>query len=180
MISRRVVLTSLLAAIVIAGCSKPAVRPDGKQGPLPVGSIAPDVVATDAQNNEVRLSALKGHPAVVYFYPKDGTPGCTTEACAFRDAWSKYEKANVTVIGVSADSAESHAEFRREQHLPFPLAADPNGSIATSYGVGKAFFGYDRVTFLIDGDGKVARYWPDVDPGVHAGEVLAAAESLGH
>lgn len=180
MITRRTALMGMATTVLALACSKPPMRPDGKPGPLPIGSVAPEVVATDAQGHEVRLSSLKGHPAVVYFYPKDGTPGCTTEACAFRDAWSKYEKADVTVFGVSADSAASHAEFRREHHLPFPLAADPNGTIATSYGVGKAFFGYDRVTFLIDADGKVAKYWPDVDPGVHASEVLAAAEALPH
>lgn len=176
MTRRSFVVVVALASVM--GCSKPAKRPDGGEGALPVGAVAPDVTAVDSGGHEVRLSSLRGHPAVVYFYPKDGTPGCTAEACAFRDAWSRFEAAHVTVIGVSADSAESHQEFRREQRLPFPLAADPDGEVARSYGVGKAFFGFDRVTFLVDANGRIARYWPDVDPAVHASEVLAAARDL--
>jgi peroxiredoxin Q/BCP len=136
------------------------------------------VIAYDAQRHELRLSAQRGHATVVYFYPKDGTPGCTTEACAFRDAWARFAGAHVTVIGVSSNSAESHAEFLRDRQLPFALAADESGAVAASFGVSKGLFGYERVTFLVDADGKIARYWPDVDPGIHASEVLAAAQSL--
>ena len=164
-----------VAVATLVGCGQPAQRPDGGRGPLPVGSSAPDVVGYDVNNREVRLSAQQGHPAVVYFYPKDGTPGCTKEACAFRDAWSRYEQAHIVVIGVSSNSAERHAQFLRDEHLPFALAADEDGRIASAYGVGKGLFGYQRVTFLIDGAGKIARFWPNVDPGAHAEEVLASA-----
>jgi peroxiredoxin Q/BCP len=167
-----------LGLLAVVGCGRPAKRPDGGVGLLPVGSDAPEVVGRDVKNTEVRLSAQRGHATVVYFYPKDGTPGCTTEACAFRDAWTRYEKAHIAVIGVSSNSAESHKTFLEEKKLPFALAADESGNIAGSYGVGTGLFGYSRVTFLIDGQGKIARVWENVDPGVHATEVLAAAEAL--
>jgi peroxiredoxin Q/BCP len=162
--------------VMLAACGRPPQRADGGFGLLPVGAPAPEVVGYDAQHNEVRLSAQCGHPAVVYFYPKDGTPGCTTEACAFRDAWARYQKANIAVIGVSSDSDESHRRFLADQKLPFALASDESGSIGTAYGVSKKLWGYDRVTFLIGADGKVARVWESVDPGAHADEVLAAAQ----
>jgi peroxiredoxin Q/BCP len=116
--------------------------------------------------------------AVIYFYPKDASPGCTTEACAFRDAWDRYTHAGVSVIGVSSDSPESHRAFLEKKHLPFALAADESGAVAASYGVPKRLWGYSRVTFLVGSNGKVARVWPDVDPGVHADEVLQAASQL--
>lgn len=170
-----------LLALVLSlafGCSHPGVRPDGAVGPLTSGAAAPEVVGIDAAGHEVRLTAQRGHPVVVYFYPKDGTPGCTREACAFRDTWAQFVQAQVVVIGVSGDSARSHQAFLSEQKIPFALAADEDGAIASAYGVGKGTFGYERVTFLVDGSGRVARYWPDVDPGVHAKEVLAAALAL--
>jgi|SRR5581483_7134343 len=145
---------------------------------LAVGAVAPDVVAKDPKGHEVKLSEQKGHPAVVYFYPKDGTPGCTKEACAFRDVWSKYEAAHVTLIGVSRDSEESHKKFVAEHQLPFALAADEDGKIERSYGVGSTLGMSSRVTFLIAPNGTVAKIWPDVDPGVHASEVLDAAAKL--
>src|SRR4051812_23192831 len=166
-----------LALVVIAGCGE-AKRPDGGTGLLPVGAPAPDVVARDPAKQEVRLSALRGHPVIVYFYPADGTPGCTKEACAFRDAWKKYDAAHVGIIGVSNDSSEKHEQFTKEHAIPFPLAADTDGTIGQSYGVGKKLWGYDRVSFLVDKDGKVAKVWPSVDPGVHADEVLAEATKL--
>jgi thioredoxin-dependent peroxiredoxin len=179
--SRVLAILGLLAAIgailYFPGCG-PVKRPDGGQGLLPIGASAPDVVAKDARDAEVRLSALRGHPVVVYFYPADGTPGCTKEACAFRDTWSRFESAKVGVIGVSSNSLSSHETFRKEQKLPFPLAADEEGSVAAAYGVSKKLWGYDRVTFLVDKDGKVAKVWPSVDPAIHAEEVLAEASRL--
>jgi peroxiredoxin Q/BCP len=181
--SRLVLLAPLLAiAGVLAvlfgfACGRPAARPDGGFGLLGVGAKAPEVVGHDAARNEVRLSAQRGHYAVVYFYPMDGSPGCTKEACAFRDAWTRYTNAQVIVIGVSSNSEESHAEFLRDRKLPFALASDESGSIALSYGVGKSLFGLHRVTFLVDPEGQIARVWSDVDPGVHADEVLAAVPS---
>jgi peroxiredoxin Q/BCP len=147
-------------------------------GLLPVGAPAPEVVAADASGVETRLSSLRGQAVVVYFYPADGTPGCTKEACAFRDAWTKLQAAHVAVIGVSSQSRDSHVAFEREEHLPFPLAADESGAVQRAYGVPKGLFGYSRVSFLVDASGKIAKVWPDVDPGLHAEQVLAAASTL--
>jgi len=168
---------AVIFALALFACGE-AQRPDGGKGLLPVGAPAPDLVARDPAKQEVRLSSLRGKPVVVYFYPADGTPGCTKEACAFRDAWKKYDAAHVSIIGVSNDSGEKHAEFQKEHSIPFPLAADNDGAIGKSYGVAKKLWGYDRVSFLIDKEGKVARVWPSVDPGVHADEVLAEAQKL--
>lgn len=148
-------------------------------GLLAIGSPAPDVVGLDPKDQSVRLSERRGHPALVYFYPKDDTPGCTKEACAFRDVFDRFNQRGVTIFGVSRDDAHSHAQFRQKYSLPFPLVADPSGSVQKAYGVPDRAPGLaSRVTFLIDKDGKVAKVWPDVDPGVHADEVLAALEKL--
>jgi peroxiredoxin Q/BCP len=165
---------TLLGALLACG---PVKRPDGGTGLLPVGAPAPNVTAVDAANREVKLADLH-QPAIVYFYPADGTPGCTKEACAFRDVWDRFQNEHVAVIGVSSDSPESHAKFLRDKHLPFALASDESGVIGTAYGVKKHLWGYDRVSFLVDRQGKIAHVWPDVDPGVHAEEVLAAAKQL--
>jgi peroxiredoxin Q/BCP len=169
---------AFLAATIAAGCAGPVRRPDGGVGLLPAGAAAPEVVGRDRDGRDVSLSALRGKPIVVYFYPKDGSPNCTQEACAFRDVWTRYTDAGVTVIGVSRDSVESHTSFIRDEKLPFALASDPSGVVATSYGVRKLFFGDDRVTFLVDRSGHVARVWPRVDPGTHAREVIEAAQAL--
>jgi peroxiredoxin Q/BCP len=146
---------------------------------LAVGSPAPDIQGTTEKGSTLRLSNTKGTIAVVYFYPKDETPGCTKEACAFRDNYSAFESAGVTVFGVSRDSAQSHAAFRAHYQLPFVMVADPNGNVQQAYGVPSKFPGIAaRVTFLIDRSGKVAHVWPDVDPMQHAQEVLAAAKQL--
>ena len=118
--SRCSILFLLFALLVACG---PVRRPDGGSGLIPVGIAAPDVTGRDLEKRDVRLSALRGRPVVVFFYPADGTPGCTKEACAFRDAWKKLEQANVGVIGVSNDSPASHEKFQREKNLPFALAA---------------------------------------------------------
>ena len=164
-------------AVLLVGCGE-VKRPDGGAGLLAVGAQAPDLAGRDGAKQEVRLSSLRGRPVIVFFYPSDGTPGCTKEACAFRDAWSKFEQANVGIIGVSSDSVESHEKWQREKGLPFALASDDSGAIGTAYGVKKKIWGYDRVSFLVDRDGKIARVWPSVDPGVHADEVLAEATRL--
>lgn len=142
---------------------------------LAVGAKAPDLTGYGPDEKAISLSQVAGKRAVVYFYPKDGTPGCTKEACAFRDAWARYERAGVTVFGVSDDSRAQHKSFQAEHKLPFPLVADTDGAVGRGYGVKKGLFGYSRVTFLIGPDGKVEKVWPDVDPGVHATEVLSAA-----
>jgi peroxiredoxin Q/BCP len=154
------------------------VRPDGGKGLLPVGVMAPEVVGVAADGGVSRLSACRGHEAVVYFYPKDGTPGCTKEACAFRDAFERYEALHVTIFGVSRDSAASHVEFRASEKLPYSLVSDGDGAISRAYGVGSTFGMDSRVTFLVNAEGRVAEVWPDVDPGVHANQVLAAVTAL--
>jgi thioredoxin-dependent peroxiredoxin len=171
-------LAALFLAVTTVACAGAAKRPDGGEGLLPVGAAAPDVVGHDASQQEVRLSAMRGKPVVVYFYPQDGTPGCTKEACAFRDAWKRYETAEVGVIGVSTNSAERHREFQKKEKIPFALASDDAGTIGAAYGVKKNLWGYDRVSFLVDRDGKIAHVWPSVDPGVHADEVLRTAAAL--
>ena len=161
----------------LPGCGQ-VQRPDGGKGLLAEGAVAPDVLAEDAHGKPTTLSSMHGHPVVVYFYPKDGTPGCTKEACAFRDSWKKLNDAQVEVIGVSTGSAAAHREFRSAHHLPFPLTADESGAVGAAFGVTKHLWGYDRVSFLIDKNGKVAKVWPDVDPAIHADDVLRAATSL--
>jgi peroxiredoxin Q/BCP len=182
-VSRRQGLALTLVAIAIGGgltalaCGAPR-RPDGGRGLLPPGAAAPDLEARDASDHAVRLSSLRGKNVVVYFYPKDGTPGCTKEACAFRDAWTRYETAGVAILGVSRDSAERHRAFAKEHALPFPLVADETGAAQEAYGVSSFLGMSSRVSFLVGGDGKVVKVWPDVDPGVHADEVLAAAAAV--
>jgi peroxiredoxin Q/BCP len=176
-LSRRFVPLILAGVLFSVGCG-PAKRPDGGVGLLAVGAAAPEVIGYDVSGTEVKLSSLAGkQKAVVYFYPKDGSPGCTTEACAFRDAWDKYTRAHVAVIGVSTDSTESHTAFLKKKNLPFALAADESGVVAAGYGVPKRLWGDSRVTFLVGTDGKIAHVWPDVDPGIHADEVLQAASA---
>lgn len=169
-------LVGMLAALWTGvGCGE-TTRPDGKQGLLPVGATAPDFEGRDADGKSVRMSATAG-ARVVYFYPKDATPGCTKEACAFRDAFDRYTKAGITIFGISGDSHESHEKFRKEHGLPFPLVADESGTIANSYGVPTRVGMPARITFVVDKAGKITRVFDNVDPGVHADEVLAAANA---
>jgi peroxiredoxin Q/BCP len=173
--------TPLAILVVLAlGCSGPVKRPDGGVGLLPIGSRAPDIEGRDAGGHDVKLSDLDGKLAVVYFYPADSSPGCTTEACAFRDVWKKYDDANIVIFGVSPDSADSHRKFGQDMQLQFPLVADTSGKIAAAYGVPKTVTGYDRVSFLVDREGRIARIWSEVDPGVHAQQVLAEAKRVHH
>ena len=147
---------------------------------LPVGSEVPALVRVDHRGKVVSLRASE--PTLVYFYPKDGTPGCTKEACAFRDAWQRYSTAGIRVIGVSADSEADHRKFADEHSLPFSLIADPEHVWSDAFGVGSVSFAMpnadDRISFLIDGTGKVAKVYEDVDPGVHADQVLEDAKTL--
>lgn len=170
-------LAVVVLSLVVGGCGSVS-RPDGGSGLLPVGSRAPEVTGRKLDGSEVTLLASKGKPVVVFFYPKDGTPGCTKEACAFRDAWKRYEAAGVVVLGVSTDSLASHAEFQKNHELPFALASDESGALGKGYGVPTKPWGYARVSFLVDRAGAVAHVWPDVDPGVHADEVLARVAAL--
>ena len=145
-----------------------------------VGS--PDVV----KDGKVQLSALRNHVVVLYFYPRDDTPGCTAEACSFRDANREMQKRGIIVLGVSADSIESHQKFADKYGLPYPLLADTDTTVSQLYGVwkeknyaGKTYIGINRETFLIDKDGVVRKVWPKVNAAEHAQEVLEAIESLG-
>ena len=167
-----------MAQSVLVSCYSTPRRPDGGEGLLRAGDVAPDLEAFDASGASTRLSSLHGQAVVVYFYPRDGTPGCTKEACAFRDAWERFRREHVLVVGVSSQSRRSHASFQRDQHLPFPLVPDEDGSVQRAYGVPAGIFGYARVTFLVDRNGKIAKVWTEVDPALHADEVLATAESL--
>ncbi len=138
------------------------------------------------KNGQVQLSTLRGHTVVLYFYPKDDTPGCTAEACSFRDADHEMQKRGVVVLGVSADDLSSHQKFAGKYGLSFPLLADTDTTVSQLYGVwkeknyaGKTYMGVNRETFLIDKDGIVRKVWPKVKAAEHAQEVLETIESLG-
>jgi thioredoxin-dependent peroxiredoxin len=153
---------------------------------LAVGDKAPDFTLPTDGGGEVSLKALKGKTVVLYFYPRDDTPGCTTEACAFRDALPDLSKVKATVIGVSKDTVASHDKFKTKFKLPFPLASDADGKVCEAYGAwgeksmyGKKYMGIERSTFLIDGKGIVRNIWRKVKVDGHAAEVLKAAEALG-
>ncbi len=164
------------ALLSLAGCGG-VTNASGVEGPLAVGASCPSLSATDSRGEVI---TLPGPPVtLVFFYPKDGTPGCTTEACAFRDAWGRFDGAGLRVVGVSADSDAEHRAFAEEHELPFPLISDPEFVWANAFGVGRVLGMIRRVSFLIGADGKVARVYPDVDPGVHAEEVLGDARRLG-
>jgi peroxiredoxin Q/BCP len=149
---------------------------------LSVGDKAPAFKTTNQDGDGVSLGDFKGKKVVLYFYPKDDTPGCTKEACSFRDGWSKFKKRGVAVLGVSTDDEKSHRKFIDKFSLPFPLLADTDKSIVKAYGVwgeksmyGRKYMGTNRVTYLIDEKGKIAAVWPKVKPDGHADEVLATA-----
>src|SRR3982750_30398 len=143
------------------------------------GEAAPDFEARDAEGNEVKLSDLRGQKVVLYFYPKDDTPGCTKEACSFRDNFEELEGKNIKVLGVSLDSEESHQQFAGKYNLPFTLLSDPNHEVADAYGVygeqeygGRKYMGLARKTFLIDEEGRVKKIFDKVNVQEHAGEVM--------
>ena len=145
------------------------------------GDAAPDFTARDAEGNEVKLSDLRGQKVVLYFYPKDDTPGCTKEACSFRDAHDVYGEKGIKVLGVSLDDEASHRKFASKYELPFTLLADTDHSISDAYGVygeknymGKTYMGVSRKTFLIDEQGRVKKVFDKVNVEQHADEVLAA------
>jgi len=149
------------------------------------GAKAPDFTLVTHEGTKLKLSSLRGQPVVLYFYPKDDTPGCTKEACGFRDAKSKLAKAAAVVLGVSPDGPESHAKFRMKYKLPFTLLCDPDHVVATKYGAwreknmyGRKSMGIARSTFLIDATGRVAKVFKAVKTEVHADQVLAALAEL--
>jgi peroxiredoxin Q/BCP len=157
----------------------PASAAQAPSAPLGVGSVAPDVTGADQNGSAVRLKDLRGQAVLVFFYPKAGTPGCTKEACAFRDVWQRYEKAGVRVVGVSHDTVADQAAFAREHGFKFPLVSDTEGTWGKAFGVPlRVWKFYSRISFLVGRDGRIAKTYLDVDPGVHAGQVLADAQSL--
>lgn len=165
-------------AVTLFACGAPQ-RPDGGEGLLEVGKPAPALSGVDQHGETRNIADAAGKFLVVYFYPKDGTPGCTDEACAFRDAWDRFEAAEVMIYGVSADDQASHAEFAEEHAIPFPLIADPDKRWAEAFGVGTFLGMTARVTFLVGPDGTIVAHYPDVDPGVHARELLGDVGRLG-
>ena len=147
--------------------------------PVSVGMPAPDFELLDDSGANRRLSDFRGKKVVLYFYPKDDTPGCTKEACNFRDDYSAYQTAGVVILGVSPDSVESHVKFKKKFQIPFPLLADEGHKVCDLYGVwgpkkfmGRDYEGVIHTTFLIDAQGKIARVFENVLPAEHSAEVL--------
>lgn len=166
-----------LALGLLAACAT-TTRPDGGTGLLEVGAPAPAVSASDQDGAVRTIAEASGKYLVVYFYPKDGTPGCTEEACAFRDVWSHFEASGVMIYGVSSDDVASHKAFATEKKIPFPLIADTSGAWAAAFGVDSTLGFMERVSFLVAPDGKIAMTYPSVDPGLHASQILGDVERL--
>jgi thioredoxin-dependent peroxiredoxin len=148
--------------------------------PLQPGDLAPDFSLPDGDGNIVKLSDFRGQRVVLYFYPRDNTPGCTKEACGFRDVYSDFEEANAQVFGISTDDAKAHSKFSAKFNLPFPLLTDADGKVSTayeSYGLkkfmGKEYMGISRNSFLIGPNGAIEKIYRKVKPENHALEVLA-------
>jgi len=151
--------------------------------PLAEGAEAPDFSLESDSGETVSLSQLRGKPVVLYFYPRDDTPGCTTEACEFRDAWSDVKRTGAVVLGVSPDTAASHKKFKTKFKLPFPLLADPDHKVAERYGAwgersmyGRRFQGILRTTFVIGPDGRILKVFERVKPKGHAAQVLESLQ----
>ena len=149
--------------------------------PVEEGLPAPDFTLRSDEGEDVTLSSLKGSPVILYFYPKDDTPGCTAQACGIRDAWDDFERAGAVVLGVSPDGEASHEKFKSKYDLPFTLLADTDHAVADAYGVwgeksyaGKTYMGVKRSTFVIGADGNVVRAFHNVKPAEHADQVLEA------
>jgi peroxiredoxin Q/BCP len=149
--------------------------------PLKPGTQAPDFVLQEDSGMERSLSQYRGQPVVLYFYPKDDTPGCTKEACSFRDDYSAYQEAGVTILGVSPDSVKKHQKFREKYQLPFTLLADPDHKVCELYGawgrkkfMGREYDGVLRTTFLISPEGVIIKVFENVKPAEHSAEVLDA------
>ncbi len=176
----RLVLLSLAVSVALIGATL-ALRPRiARAEMLKAGDPAPPFDSRMVVGEEVKpvkLADFAGKKLVLYFYPKDNTPGCTKEACAFRDGFARYQQAGIAVLGCSVDSADAHKAFIRKFNLPFPLLLDPDHKIATAYGAanGIPILGLDRrITYVIDENGRILKVYPRVDPALHAGEILAA------
>lgn len=184
------VVTEDVTLIKAARPAKPKVTPlpelpRSEGSVLTVGDVVPEFEALDQDGELVKSSSLAGAPYVIYFYPKDDTPGCTTQACGFRDEQTMFAEHGIRVIGVSPDSPASHARFRKKYGLQFTLLADIERRLVTQFGVwklkqnyGREYWGVERSTFLIDADGKIARQWRGVKVAGHVPAVLEAASRL--
>ena len=153
--------------------------------PISPGIEAPDFILPDDTGTLRKLSDYRGSPVVLYFYPKDDTPGCTTEACNFRDDYSAYQQAGAVILGVSPDNSKSHTKFKSKFSLPFTLLADEDHQVCLLYGVwgpkkfmGREYEGVYRTTFLIDVKGQIARIFENVKPDMHSAEILSALPDL--
>jgi thioredoxin-dependent peroxiredoxin len=146
-------------------------------GELVAGRPAPDFSATSYDGKPVKIASLKGKHVVLYFYPKDETPGCTKEACSFRDAWKDLESTGVVLVGISTDNAESHKKFAEHHKLPFLLVSDADGAIAKAYGVPNTAGYLGRQTFVIGPDGNLKKVYRSVDVAKHAADVLSDVKS---
>ena len=152
---------------------------------LSVGEKAPPFALNDTDGNKVKLSDFKGKKVVLYFYPKDLTPGCTVEACAFRDDISAFKKLGAVVLGVSADTEKTHQKFTAKHNLNFPLLADVNHEMSDAYGAwqeksmyGRKYWGIARITYIIDEKGKIAKFYEKVKVASHSEEVIADLKSM--
>ena len=151
---------------------------------LNIGDKAPDFSLPDSTGEDISLNELRGSKVVLYFYPKDDTPGCTREACSFRDTNAALQAAGIKILGVSADTVDSHRQFAEKFGLPFPLLADEQKEVINAYGVwgerqvrGQTMMGIRRMTFLIDEEGVISKIWPNVTPDNHAQEILEAVQA---
>lgn len=183
-------VTSIVAALVVfPACNNNSPAPESKgtpaaapaagdeNKPLAAGDAAPDVALKLHDGKEVRLSSLKGKQVLVYFYPKDDTPGCTIEAQGLKDGWADIQAAGLEVYGVSMQDADSHKAFIDKYSLPFPLVVDTDGAVAKAFRVPTKLTFASRQSFLIGKDGKIKQVWLEVNPKEHAGAILAAAKS---
>lgn len=180
--SNTLIVVKLALAGLSVGCAAQAGPTPGRE--LKAGSTAPDFTLPSSTGGDVSLSSLRGKTVVLYFYPKDQTPGCTRQACDLRDANAELEMLGVVVLGISRDSLESHRKFKEKHALNFPLLSDPDGRVHDLYGAfkpkslfGRTALGVDRSTFLVGPDGAIRRVWRDVTVTGHAAEVLAAVKA---
>jgi peroxiredoxin Q/BCP len=177
MTRKRKILAGVVVAILTLGggwaASTSTLGP-----PVAAGATVGSLRAFDGDGVLHELDATRGSPVVVFFYPRDETPGCTTEACAFRDRWTEFTKRGVKLFGVSGGTRAGKAAFAEKQSLPFPLLTDEDLSWARAFGVRVVFGVPERISFLLDREGRVVRVYPDVDPAVHAERVLADVDTL--
>jgi peroxiredoxin Q/BCP len=178
--SNQLLVVCLFGCLSVAGCER-AIAPEADEKTQPmlkVGTTAPQLSGVDQYGIVQNIPSGSRTPLLVYFYPKDGTPGCTKEACAFRDVWQNFEHQQVRLLGVSRDDQRSHEQFASEHKIPFSLIADPDGKWAKAFGVPTKLGKFVRVSFLFDKKGNLYRIYPNVDPGVHANEVLNDVASM--